>query len=104
MAEAKLTKLNFEQEVLRSAKPVLVDFWATWCGPCKMIAPVLEELAQSHEASLKVGKVNVDEEIELAKQFGVVSIPTLVVMENGQLVTKSVGAKDKDEILDLLEL
>ncbi|MBS6832180.1 MAG: thioredoxin, partial [Clostridiales bacterium] len=78
MAEIKLTEQNFEDEVLNSDKPVLVDFWATWCGPCKMLAPVIEEVADEFSATLKVGKVNVDEEPTLALKYGIASIPTVI--------------------------
>ena len=96
--EITITKENFETEVLKSDVPVLLDFWATWCGPCMMIAPTLEEIARENAGKLKVGKVNVDEQMELAMQFGVTSIPLLVVMEGGQIVNKAVGAMPKAKI------
>ena len=93
---------NFSQEVLNSEKPVLLDFWAPWCGPCQMVLPLVEEIAQE-QSEFKVGKVNVDEEKELARQFRVMSIPTLVVMKNGEVVRKVTGAMSKEEILELME-
>lgn len=103
MAEIKLTKDNFNEEVLNSSKPVLVDFWATWCGPCQMIAPIVEEIANENPDTVKVGKVNVDEEIELANAFQITSIPTLLVFKNGKLVNSSIGFRNKQEILRLLK-
>ena len=101
--EITITKENFESEVLNSTVPVLLDFWATWCGPCRMIAPTLAQIAEENEGKLKVGKVNVDEEMELAMQFGVASIPTLVVMKGGKAAAKAVGYRPKSDILKLLE-
>lgn len=101
MAEIKITKQNFEQEVLGSSKTVLLDFWASWCGPCKMIAPVLAEIAEEN-SDIVVGKVNVDEEGELAAAFKVVSIPMLAVVKDGQVTNTSVGFMPKEQILDLL--
>lgn len=96
-----ITKETFENEVLKSDKPVLLDFWASWCGPCRMIAPTLDEIAEERE-DVKVCKVNVDEEPELASQYHVVSIPTLYVIENGKIVNQSLGAKPKAQILEML--
>ncbi len=101
MSAMKITKNNFHQEVLNSEKPVLLDFWAPWCGPCQMVGPILEEIA-GERSDIKVGKINVDEEMELAAQFGVMSIPMLVVMNNGKIVNKSVGARPKNQILAML--
>lgn len=103
MAEIKLTKDNFEKEVFNSDKPVLVDFWATWCGPCQMIAPTVEEIAEEYADTLKVGKVNVDEEMALAQAFRVTSIPTLLVFKDGKLVNSGIGYMSKDEILSLIK-
>ena len=101
MAVVTITKENFEQEVLQSTKPVLLDFWASWCGPCRMLSHVVDEVAEER-TDVKVGKVNVDEQPELAGQFGVMSIPTLLVFEQGKLVRQAVGARPKAGVLDLL--
>lgn len=102
MSVLVLTKDNFNNEVMNSDKPVLVDFWASWCGPCKMLSPIVDEVANETDA-VKVGKVNVDEEPELARQFRVMSIPTLVIIKNGKVIKSSVGVKPKNEILAMLE-
>lgn len=102
MAAITITSKNFEQEVLKSDVPVLVDFWAAWCGPCKMLSPTVEEIANEN-TSFKVGKINVDEEGELAARFGVSSIPTLIVFKNGQEANRSVGVIPKSQVLDLVE-
>ena len=102
MAEITITKENFEQEVLKSDIPVLVDFWAVWCGPCQMVAPVLAEIAEENEGKLKVGKVNVDEQPKLAQQFGIMSIPTMIVFKGGEATAKTVGLQPKEDILKLL--
>lgn len=102
MAEIIITEQNFEQEVLNSDKPVLVDFWATWCGPCRMLAPTIEQLAEEQEGVAKVGKVNVDEQPRLAAQFGIASIPTLMVFENGKVKDTAVGVRPKSAIEDML--
>ena len=102
MAEITITKDNFEQEVLKSDIPVLVDFWATWCGPCMMVGPILSEIAEENEGKLKVGKINVDEQPELARQFGIMSIPTMMVFKGGEKVNQLVGAVPKEQILELL--
>lgn len=101
MKEITLTKMNFQEEVLDSTEPVLVDFWATWCGPCRMVAPILEELA--NEDAIKVGKVNVDEQMELAVAYNIDVIPTLLFFKNGEVVKKSVGFMEKAEIKAIIE-
>ena len=101
MAVINITSANFESEVLHSDKPVLLDFWATWCGPCRMLSPIVDEVAEER-SDVKVGKVNVDEQPDLAAQFGVMSIPTLLVFQNGRLVNQAVGARPKSGVLSLL--
>lgn len=97
-----LTKENFESIVTNSDKPVLVDFWATWCGPCKMVGPIIEELSVELEGKAVICKIDVDAQPELAKQFGVMSIPTLVVFENGKETKREVGFKPKEQLKALL--
>ncbi len=101
MSAITITAANFEAEVLKSEKTVLLDFWAPWCGPCRMVGPILDEIA-AERTDIKVGKINVDEQPQLAAQFGVMSIPMLVVMKDGQAVNKAVGARPKSQILNLL--
>ena len=101
MAVIQLTSDNFETEVLNSDKPVLVDFYADWCGPCKMMAPVVDQIAEENE-DIKVGKINVDDEQDLAAKYGVMSIPTIGFFKNGDIVEKSVGAKPKSELLKMI--
>ncbi|MGN0652088.1 MAG: thioredoxin [Gemmiger sp.] len=101
MSCVALNKNNFDEFVLNSDKPVLLDFWASWCGPCRMVGPIIEEIAEERP-DIRVGKINVDENPELASRFGIMSIPTLVVMKNGQVANRSVGALPKSQILALL--
>ena len=101
MSAININKNNFKHEVMDSEKPVLLDFWAPWCAPCRMVVPIIEEIA-SERADIKVGKINVDEQPELASKFGIMSIPTLVVMKNGKIVTKVSGARPKKAILEML--
>ena len=101
MSALHITKENFRQEVLNTDKPVLLDFWAPWCGPCRMVVPIIDEIAEENP-DIKVGKINVDEETELAGQFGVMSIPALFVLKDGKVVNQSVGAKPKPQILAML--
>ena len=103
MAEITITKNNFEQEVLQSDKPVLVDFWAAWCGPCRMVAPIVAQIAEEQAGQVKVGKINVDEEPALAMQFGIASIPTLLVFKDGQVVNKAVGYMPKEQLEAMLK-
>lgn len=98
----EFTTANFEQEVLNSEVPVLVDFWATWCAPCRMLGPVIDELAEEAQG-YKVGKVNVDEEPELAKEYNVMSIPTVLVFKNGKVTASSVGVQPKETLEDMVK-
>ncbi|MGF7017886.1 thioredoxin 1 [Lachnospiraceae bacterium PF1-21] len=102
MSVLNITQENFNTEVLKSDKPVLIDFWAEWCGPCRMLSPVIEELADE-VTDAKIAKINIDKENELAVQFGVMSIPTLVVVKNGKAVSQAVGVQPKQKILQLLQ-
>lgn len=103
MSEVTITGRNFETEVMKEKLPVLIDFWATWCGPCRMIAPVVEQIAKEYEGRVKVGKVNVDEEGALAAAFGIESIPTLALIKDGEVVNLSVGYQQKESIVSMLE-
>ena len=102
MAEIVITKENFEDEVLNSDKTVLVDFWAVWCGPCRMLAPAIEEIAKEYADTVKVGKINVDEQPELANMFGIASIPTVMVFKNGEVTGTSIGYVPKEKLVALL--
>ena len=102
MAIVNITNANFKEEVLDSDKKVLVDFWAPWCGPCRMVSPIVDEIAEEN-ATIKVAKINIDEQPQLASQYGVMSIPTLLVFENGDVIEKAVGARNKSFILQMLE-
>ena len=104
MNEVIINKSNFENEVINADKPVLLDFYADWCGPCKMLSPVLSEIADEYADVLRVAKVNVDDEPELAMKFKVSSIPMLVLFKNGKIISTSVGYRPKDEILNELKL
>ncbi len=101
MSVLHITKNNFQSEVLESDRPVLIDFWASWCGPCRMVAPIIEEIAAENDR-FKVGKIDVDAEPELAAQFRIMSIPTLIVMQGGKVVNQAIGARGKDDILSLI--
>ncbi|NLP34931.1 MAG: thioredoxin [Clostridiales bacterium] len=104
MASIKITKHNFDEEVLNSKEPVLLDFWASWCGPCRMVSPTLEEIAKEMKGTAKVGKINIDEEAELASKFRIMSIPTLMVVKDGKVSSTTVGVKPKKEILKMLQV
>ena len=101
MSAVNINKTNFQNEVIHSEKPVLLDFWASWCGPCRMVGPIVDEIA-AERGDLKVGKVNVDEQPELAGQFGIMSIPTLVVLKNGKVTNQAAGVRHKAQILAML--
>lgn len=103
MADLVITDSNFQQEVVQSKTPVLVDFWAPWCGPCRIVGPVVEELAKEFEGRMKVGKLNVDENQQTAGEFGVMSIPTLLFFKEGKPVDSVVGAQSKDTIKQKME-
>ena len=102
MAIVTLTKDNFQQEVMQATEPVLVDFWASWCGPCRMLSPIVDQLAEELGGKVKVGKVNVDDEQALAEQFRIMTIPTLMLFKGGQQVAASVAVKSKADLLDMV--
>ena len=101
MSVLTITKENFQSEVIESSKPVLLDFWASWCGPCRMMSPVVDQVAEERE-DIKVGKINVDEQPELASRFQVMTIPTFLVFSEGEVVNKAIGVMSKQKVLDLL--
>lgn len=103
MSTVKITTTNFEQEVLQSQIPVLLDFWADWCGPCRMAAPIIDEIAAKTAGKVKVGKVNVDTDIELAQRYRIASIPTFLVFKNGELAEKAIGLQSKEDLVNLLK-
>ncbi|MGI1691925.1 thioredoxin [Thermoanaerobacter uzonensis] len=101
--EVEITYDNFEEEVVNSDVPVLIDFWAEWCAPCRLVAPIIDEIAKEYKGKIKVGKVNVDEENELAMQFRIMSIPTIGLFKNGKMVDKIIGARPKADFVKFLE-
>lgn len=103
MSTVKITTTNFEQEVLQSQIPVLLDFWADWYGPCRMAAPIIDEIAAETAGKVKVGKVNVDTDIELAQRYRIASIPTFLVFKNGELAEKAIGLQSKEDLVNLLK-
>ena len=103
MSTVKITTTNFEQEVLQSQIPILLDFWADWCGPCRMAAPIIDEIAAETAGKVKVGKVNVDTDIELAQRYRIASIPTFLVFKNGELAEKAIGLQSKEDLMNLLK-
>ena len=103
MSTVKIITTNFEQEVLQSQIPVLLDFWADWCGPCRMAAPIIDEIAAETAGKVKVGKVNVDTDIELAQRYRIASIPTFLVFKNGELTEKAIGLQSKEDLMNLLK-
>ena len=103
MAVLHLTQSNFDETIQKADRPVLVDFWAPWCGPCRMLAPILEEVASEHDGDVIVAKVNIDEEMDLASRFGVASMPTMVVFKNGQLANRTVGLQPKAKVVELFQ-
>ncbi len=103
MSVLHLTQSNFDETIQKADRPVLVDFWAPWCGPCRMLAPILEEVASEHDGDVIVAKVNIDEEMDLASRFGVASIPTMVVFKNGQLANRTVGLQPKAKVAELFQ-
>ncbi len=103
MAEIKITEENYDREISSSDIPVLLDFWATWCGPCMMLSPIIEEVANDFDGKIKVGKVNVDDEVSLAAKFGISSIPTLVLVKDGEVSKTSVGYMTKEELVSFIE-
>ena len=103
MSVMNITKENFDQEVINSDKPVLVDFWASWCGPCRMVSPIIDELSEEYDGRIKVCKVNVDAESALASEYAVVSIPTVLIIKDGKIAERSVGAKSFDDFCDMID-
>ena len=104
MAVTEITKENFKSFVLDSNKPVLIDFWAPWCGPCRMVSPIVDELAEDLDGKANIGKINVDEQPDLAAQYGIMSIPTLIVFKGGELAGKKIGVQTKQALMEMLGL
>jgi thioredoxin 1 len=104
MSPIEITAENFETEVMNAGVPVLIDLWAAWCGPCRMVGPIVEEIASDYEGRLKVGKIDVDAQPELASAFGVQSIPTILLLKDGQIVSGAIGARAKPQLVEALEL